>query len=219
MSVELVNSHVLIAHRANYGDSPDWERKWSSDVVDSEFGEESRFAQRLVPRAMLKWTVTAAELAEQSQLADRIMAAKKLGKACAPYWGRGSELAIHASEDTATIETSFWPWAIGDYIIFIDDNGNFDVRQLDNVAGTSLTLNAPLSRLYRSGTFCWPLIFGRFNCDNMKALTQRNGEVAMSIQELTSPDAEAIGTADAPIDGIAGENIPGWIIGSTFIVH
>jgi hypothetical protein len=212
MSVQLVNGHVLFPHRANYGELPQWERRWQNEVVDSEFGQESRFALREVPRVMIKWKVTSADIAENSQLADRILAAKKSGLACAPYWGRGSELAAIVSGSTIEIEASLWPWAQDDYCLLIDASGNFEVGQLAGVAGSTLTLTGPVARPYHSGGFVWPLIFGQFAADGLSALTARFGEATLTIVELTSPDTVGIGTPSPGPDGI-GE----WIIEDTFV--
>jgi len=213
MSVETVNGHVLFPHEANYGEAPRIERWWETEVADSEFGQESRFGLRAVPRKVLQWTVTAKDLQEQSQLADRILTAMRSSLACAPHWGRGSELVNRVTAATVTIETSLWPWAADDYLIFIDEDGDYEVAQILTAVGTTITLTQSVSSPH-AGVYIWPLIFGRFSIDGYSLLTSRQGQATITIAELTSPESETVGTASPEIDGIGG-----WIIGDTFIVE
>lgn len=213
MSVETVNGHVLFPHQANFGAAPSLDRWWETEIADSEFGQESRFGLRAVPRKVLKWDVTAQDLQEQSQLADRILAAMRSGLACAPHWGRGSVLVNRVTGVTVTIETSLWPWAADDYLIFIDDNGDYEVAQILTAVGTTITLTASVASPH-SSVYVWPLIFGRFSVDGYSLLTSRHGQATLAISELTSPESVTVGTQGPAIDGIGG-----WIIGDTFIVE
>ena len=207
MSVATINGFVLFPHRANYGTEPTWERRWESQVADSEFGSESRTALRAVPRVMIRWGVTSRDIAEQSQLMDRIVAARRSGRACSPMWGRGSELASTVTGAAVSLEPTLWNWREGDFAFFVDDAGNFDCIEVAAVGVNSLTLLSPVSRSYHSGNYIWPLIFGRFGADNVQALTARNGQCSLSITELTSRDAETVG-ATTP----GGEGVGSWII-------
>lgn len=214
MSVELVNGHVLIPQRANYADTPSTERRWQNEVDEAEWGNESRFALRSVARRAVRWRVTPGDIQDNAGLIDCILAAKKSGLACAPFYGRGSEIAQTVSGTTLEIEPTLWPWAQGDYLILIDDAGNYDVRQVDAIAGETITLDSAVSRPYGCGLFVWPLLFGKFNCDGLSALRAELGEASLTVQELTSAESQTIGVAGPPIDGIGG-----WIIEDTFIVQ
>ncbi len=201
--IALVNDFVLFPHRANYGTEPSWQRRWENQVVDSEFGEESRAGLRAVPRVLIQWGITSRDIAEQSQLMDRILAARKSGKACAPHWGRGSELAAAVTGTAVAIESdSTWPWQAGDFAFLVDDAGDYDAIEVDSVGVSSFTLVSPVTRSYHAGTFVWPLVFGKFGCDNYRALTARVGEASMSITELTSRDAETVGSTTPNPGGI-----------------
>ncbi len=183
-------------------------------IEDAEFGNESRHAMRAAPRRSVRWKVTPTDIQENAGLIDRILAAKKSGLACAPFFGRGSEIATEVSGTTLEIEPTLWTWAEGDYLILIDDAGNYDVRQVEAIAGETITLDSAVSRSYGCGLFVWPLLFGRFNCDGLNALRAEIGEASLTVQELTSAEAETVGVAGPPIDGIGG-----WIIEDTFIVQ
>lgn len=214
MSVELVNGHVLLPHVANYAREPEWNRAFQNEIVDSEFGAESRFALRGVSRLGLSWSVTTQDIQDDARLIDRIIAAKKTGLACSPAFGRGIKLATNVTGTAVVIAPTLWPLAQNDYVLLSNGSDAYDVRQLAAVAGVNLTLSAAVSRTYYSGTFLWPLIFGRFSCDAIDALLSEIGEASLSIRQKTSHQAATVGTADAPIDGIGG-----WIIDDTFIVQ
>ena len=214
MSVELVNDHVLLPMRANYADAPVADRRWQNTLEDAEFGNESRFALRSVPRRSVRWRVTPSDIQQNARLLDQIIAARKSGLACAPFFGRGSEIAVEVTGTTLEIEPTLWEWNEGDYLILIDEAGGYDVRQVETVVGETITLDSAVSRAYGCGLFVWPLIFGRFDCDSLSALRAEIGEASLSVQELTSGEAETVGVAGPPIDGIGG-----WIIEDTFIVQ
>lgn len=214
MSVETVNGHVLIPMRANYAQAPSTDRAWQNSVDDAEFGNESRFALRAVPRRTVRWKVTTEDIQQNARLVDQILAAKKSGLACVPFFGRGSEIAAQVTGTTLEIEPTLWPWAEDDYLILIDGEGNYDVRQVAAIVGETITLDSPVTQPYGCGLFVWPLLFGKFDCDGLSALRAELGEASMAIQELTSTESETVGVAGPPIDGIGG-----WIIEDTFIVQ
>jgi hypothetical protein len=213
MSVTTISGYTLFPHRANYAAQPRLDRVWTTGITDSERGQEQRIALRAVPRRMLQWTITADDLEKFSQLADRILSAAKSGRACAPLWGRGSELASDASGSTVVLTSTAWPWLAGDRLFFLDDDDGYEIATVASVAGTTLTLATPLAATH-AGEFIWPLIFGRFSADNLGLLTSRHGQAQLTISELTSPDAATLGAEVAQIDGVGG-----WIIGDTFIVQ
>jgi hypothetical protein len=62
-----------------------------------------------------------------------------------------------------------------------DDPDACEVRQVAGVAGPILTLDQALARTYRR--FCWPVLLGRFRCDDLRALTSHHGTVRVSVLE------------------------------------
>ncbi|HEV8523081.1 MAG TPA: hypothetical protein VGQ71_01170 [Terriglobales bacterium] len=214
MGVQTINGYVLFPHLANWTEDPTWERRWRTEVCSSEFGDESRVSFRAVPRVALRWRVTALDLVEESRLEDRLRAAKKSGKACAPWLGRSTTLAAEVTATSVQIQTPAWPFVAGDWIYLADDLRASDVRQISSVVGNTLTLSGAVSRPYPACLLVWPLLFGKFAAEDLAALTSRHGQTTISIQELTSAEAAPIGTPLPPIDGIGG-----WIIGDTFEVQ
>jgi hypothetical protein len=216
MSVTLVNGHVLIPLCANYSSGISRERRWTDEVCESEFGSESRFALSALARNVIGFRVTPTDVQQTSRLIDQILAASKSGLACAPFYGRGIAIATTVTAATLVIEATEYPLAVDDYLILVDDDGNYDVRQIDAIAGDTITLDSAVTsgRSYRAGSLVWPLLFGKFRCENLNALLEEAGEASITIAEQVSLQAATIGTAEPPIDGIGG-----WIIGNTFEVQ
>jgi hypothetical protein len=130
--------------------------------------------------------VTPFTFEEYRRLLARIIAAKKSGWAAVPLWGRGSVLAAPASGDSVELNSEeAWPWAVDDFAFFSNlepsDPDAYEVRQVAGVAGATLTLDQTLARTYRR--FCWPVLLGRFRCDDLKTLTSRHGSVRISVLE------------------------------------
>jgi len=213
VSVETINGHVLFPHAPNWETEPDWQRSWQTFISDAVAGQESRFGMRDQALTRLDWTVLALDLQERARLEDRMLAAKKSGKACAPHWGRASMLASPVTSTTVTVAATVWPWAVDDYLFLMDDFRNYDARKILTVAGNVLTLTAAVSRTYAAGLQVWPLIYGKFVADSMDGVTSHHGETALGIQELRSPATATVGTM-----GSAGTGVGGWKVGTTLVV-
>jgi hypothetical protein len=214
MPVNLINDFVLFPNPANWADAPTWKRIWETEVSESVTGAESRNALRSQPRVTLSWLITPRTLPEQLQLDDRLRAAAKSGKACAPLWGRASILAANVTNTTVNLSAPSWNWRVGDYIFFLDTNGNYDVRQLSAVIGAAFTLSQTVSRTYLAGSQVWPILFGKFSSENMEAVTSWHGSVNVTIQEMTPSGSAVVGSFTNGSDVGIGV----MKIGSTFIV-
>src|SRR6187431_2264601 len=97
---EIIDGHVLIPHRANWREQPDWQRAWRTEIGGGLVGHEARIAPRVAPRIRLSWTISARDLQDRALLEARLIAARKSGKACAPYWGRSCVLAADVTSKT-----------------------------------------------------------------------------------------------------------------------
>ena len=62
------------------------------------------------------------------------------------------------------------------------------------MAGAVLTLDQALARAYRH--FCWPIIFGRFKCDDLRALTSYHSSVFVAPPNHHLLVAEGAGNCD-----------------------
>lgn len=212
--IDIIDGHVLIPHRANWGEQPDWQRAWRTEIGGGLVGHESRIAPRVAPRIRLSWTISARELQDRALLEARLIAARKRGKACTPYWGRSCVLAtaVAANSTTVTIEPTPWTWTKGDWMFLMDAAGDFDVRQILNDGPVTQTLTQPVSRTYAAGLQVWPMLFGRLIAEELPAETSHRGHIRCSLQENVAPASVAIGTF------ATGTGI-GWMrIGSTFVV-
>jgi hypothetical protein len=186
VSVELVNGYVLLPHAPDWNVKPQFRREWRTSIADGVTGAEDRLSFRHAPLRGVEFQILPCSLEEQRQLTARVLAAKKSGWAAVPVWGRGSVLASPASGDTVTLASeTAWEWAADDYAFFSNLNPDapdaYEVRQVAGIAATVLTLDQALSRTYRH--FCWPIIFGRFKCDDLRSLTSYHGSIRISVLE------------------------------------
>lgn len=219
--MELINQHVLFAQPADWKQPPTWSRVWQNQVASAVTGAESRLGVRAQPRVGLEFTITPRNLAEQIELNECVLAAKKSGLACAPYHGRGCALTATAAADaTAKTLRANFAWAAGDWALFCDANGHAEAHEITAVGtpGTGLTTLQPaeaLTRAYSAGLLVWPLLFGRFECDELPARSGVNGPARIKITERI-----AARTAQVGVDPVvSGSGIGYWKIGDTFIVQ
>lgn len=196
-----VNNHILFPHQANWTNPPEWSRRWETEIADAVTGAESRAALRSHPLVSLAWTVTPWSLQEQAQLDDRIRAAKKSGKACAPFWGRASVLQTACNASTAVVQGTHWTWSSGNSIFFLDAsnpaNPIFRVRQITNVSGQTLTLDASVAHTFPAGSLVYPLLFGKFECEEISVETSRRSEARLKISEMISAASQGLGAASS----------------------
>jgi hypothetical protein len=208
MALELINNFVLLPHAPNWSDPPAWSRAWQTGVAEAVTGDESRAALRGQPRISLTWLISTRTPEEETQLDDRLRAAKKSGKACAPYWGRGDLLTAAVTAEAVHLEDMLFDWRIGDWIFLLSDQSSvtgdqlWEVGQVAAIVGNVLTLAAPVGRTYVAGLLAWPLLFGKFTAQDLGADTNWHGSVKATLQELVSRDSAVVGATVAT--GAAG---------------
>ncbi len=186
MSVELVNGFVLLPHAPDWNVKPQFRREWRSTIADAVTGNEDRSSFRPLPLRGIEFQVTPYTLEEYRHLLGRVLAAKKVGWAAVPLWGRGSVLAGSASGNSITLASGgTWSYTVDDFVFFSnlepDQPDAYEVRRVEDIVGSTLTLDQALSRAYRR--FCWPILLGRFRCDDSRALTSHHGSVRISVLE------------------------------------
>src|ERR1017187_1091738 len=182
MSVALVNGSVILPTRPNWRDTVTWKRSWQTTIAGALQGQEDRRALRRIPRVMLNWLITTLSTEESAVLETRINAALKSGLACTGYWGHAAEIASDVTGTSAAIEPGSWPWAAGDYVLFIDPTtGTFDAIKVDSVSGSTLTLHTSVSQTYKACWLCWPIIFGKLQCDPLAPFTSDKVDVKLTL--------------------------------------
>jgi hypothetical protein len=125
------------------------------------------------------------------------MAARKSGLAAVPFWGRGSKLTARASGNSLTLTSiAAWAWGIGDYV-FLFDGEVWELATVQGVAGTSLTLSAPLSRSY--DPLAWPILFGEFNCAELAWANLTHGSISLEVEQR-APFPDPVTLPDDTID-------------------
>lgn len=162
-----VDDHILLPHQADWTRTPTVERLWRGEVVKGLTGDEDRSSVRRNPWKVLKYQLAPWNHVERARFDDRMRAALRIGKACAPHWGRGTKLAaaVSAAGTSLTLERTTHGLSAGNFV-FIQtcvpaDYDSWDVALLDAVSGVTLTLAGGLTNGYPAGTFVWPLLFGR----------------------------------------------------------
>lgn len=186
MSVETVNGFVLLPHAPDWNVKPQFRREWRSTITDAVTGNEDRLSCRPLPLRGVEFQVTPYSFEEYRRLLARVLAARKSGWAAIPLWGRGCALASPASGDTVQlVSEDAWAWRVDDFVFFTqldpDEPEAFETRQVKRAEGATLTLDQALSRTYRR--FCWPLILGRFNANDISTLTSRHGSIRIGVLE------------------------------------
>jgi hypothetical protein len=189
MTLALVNGHVLFPTRPNWRESVTWKRSWQTEIASALQGQETRRSLRRIPRVALTWLITTLSTEETAILETRIQAALKSGLACTGYWGRACEIKTAVTGSTAELWPGSWPWAAGDYILFIDPDTNaFDAVLVDGVDGNTLTLHASVSRTYQVCGLCWPTLFGKLQADPEALFTADKVDVKLTlVNALPSP--------------------------------
>ena len=219
MNLTLVNNHVLFALAANRRMQPDWSRSWQTEVVPAVTAAESRRGLRAQPRIQLKFLITPSNVAEQVELNECVMAAKKSGLACAPLHGRSGGLLEAANGSTSIVVNNTYEWAVGLWIFLRHRNGTVETRQLTavNLAGEEWTLEFTdaLTQNYPAKTNVQPLLFGEFACDEMAGKSPTVGPVTISITELESARNAEVGEEEAP----TGDGIGTWAVEDDNIVQ
>lgn len=193
--METIAGHILIANPADWSVRPRRERTWMNEETVSVTGGSSRRALRAVPLAKLTFTVCAATLAEQAELADAIRAAKKSGRGCAPYHGRGTTISDLDGE-IVTLAQLNWDWQAGDYIFARQPGGAFKVFTVTVVNGAQLTLDGVLAEDYLGGEI-YPLLFGKLTSDDYLGLTAHLARTKITITELVSARSTVLGGDEA----------------------
>lgn len=216
MSVATVNNHVLFGQSADWRKPPEWTRLWQSEVASAVTGKQSRNSLRATARHSLSFQITPGSEIEQAILDDAIRAAKKLGLACAPFHGRGCRIDGTFTGDELICGRG-WDWQAGDFV-HVENGSGFEISEVsaaayDGGAGLwTLTLDDVLTGEYTS--YVRPLIFGKFDCGEMEAITPALGPVKLTIAELTNARTAQIGEVEAP----SGAGIGIMSVGSTFQV-
>ncbi len=189
MSITLVNGSVLFPTRPNWRESVTWKRSWQTEIAAALQGQEDRRALRRIPRVALTWLLTTLSAEETATVETWIQAALKSGLACTGYWGRACEISVDVTSTSAELYPGSWPWAAGDYILFVDPVTHaFDAILVDSVAGNTLTLHAAVSQTYKACGLCWPIVFGKLKTDPLAPFTSDKADIKLTLlNALPSP--------------------------------
>lgn len=163
----------------------EWERRWETGLASTTRGNEEREAMRSIGLKAIAWHGQTRTLEERAELEWAVREALEIGKACAPFWGRGTPLAADCTGTTVTLANNLWGFAPTEFIFLFDQAARqWEVRAISSVAGNVLTLSGgAVARTYGAGTLAWPLIFGKLVCEEMGAGENWRGEPRLRIVE------------------------------------
>ena len=213
-----INGHTLFPHNGWAAGGPlGYKRRWQTGVATGITGAEQRAALRAAPRHELTCSYVAATLQERSRLDARIDQAKKSGLGCLPFFGRACSLAADAAAGANSITIAAnpaWTWAIGDYVIFVQDDLTFDCLPVTNVAGAVLTLAGNLGYAWPAASSnVWPLLFGAFSAKAQEAISDWYGKIEVTISQLIAERNAQLGVTPAVPPGVGQQ-----AVGSTNVI-
>ena len=153
MSVDVVNTAVVIPNQIDWAGRLRWQRRWDTAVVGALQGQEDRASRKAVPYHSVEFDHLALNVEERSLIEQRILAATKAGRAVVPFWGRPSYLDGDSYRTQCTIESTRWPWAAGDYVFFVGSPGHPVLNRTIKIdAGGYGTTGWVGDQLYTGGT-------------------------------------------------------------------
>jgi hypothetical protein len=163
----------------------DWERRWETGLSTAAKGSEEREVKRTIGLKSISYVTAPYTLEERLALGMAIREGLSTGKACAPYWGRGTALAADVTATTITLVDNLWGFAAAEFVFLLDPaTRGWEVRSISGVAGSVLTLSGgSVARTYKSGLLVWPLIFGKLICENWDAMENHRANPRVQIAE------------------------------------
>jgi hypothetical protein len=213
----IIEGHILFPHRANWDTAPETTREWETNISTALPGGEQRQGMRVLPRRSLSFSLLVRTLEERARLDARIDAAKKSALACAPYFGRGSELGVAAvaGDHTLTLRAPVgWNWSAGDFAFLLgEDDTVFDCMQVSSLDGLVLHLDTLPENDWPMGALVWPLFFGKFSVDDLPLASSHHEIAPLTITQTEAERNASVGVVAAPAIGIGA-----WIIEETFVV-
>jgi hypothetical protein len=166
-------------------------------------------ALRTRPRHALRFELAPYNLQERAKLVARLRQAAKSGLVAVPFWGRGLMLAsAPAQASTVTLAASpAWRFLEDDPLFFCSPHADacdaWEVRTVLGADGATLTLDAPLTRAYPAGWFCWPVLLGHATHGDIEVPTDWHLGLQIDFQQLAAPP-------DPPrFENICFEEVPG----------
>jgi len=161
---------------------PDWaggvlERlEFRTDIMVAYRGEEQRRSVRRAPRRIVEFDVT---LADDER---RAMEVSLWGNGAqiwlVPLWFDGQQLQADAAigSTTVSVQTDYRDFEVGQPAIVIANHRTFEEVTISGKTGTTLTLSAPLTNAWPSGSVIYPARIARL--EDRQGLSRFTGQVS-----------------------------------------
>lgn len=189
--------------------TPDWSRgfdvhrSYKTDIITSRDGTEQRRATRSEPRLAAEYR-TVVKGAER-RAADHHMRSWQDKPVVVPDFARWARLTGASASGAFALTISPMPaWVAADQPLVLCKNGVTEEVLVASVAGTTITVAAPLVNAWASGDVLRPAFFGLFEA--RVATSRMNGDAAaFDVSVNCYPGGEpprAVGTAWATLNSV-----------------
>lgn len=192
MPTTLSDGTVLIPHRADWTTRPKSGRRWETAIASGGLGGEDRDALRQVPLGEIEYAVLPFDVAEQELLLATLRAAKRVGNAAVPRWGRGIPLAAAAASGATTLTAAAWvpaAWmpAAGDLLIWFGDwatagGAAWWTVEVLSVSGSTINLVTGIPQAVEKLALFWNLLRGQFECDDINHIAPTTGRYTIRVK-------------------------------------
>lgn len=207
MPTTLADGSVLIPHRTDWTTRPKSGRRWETAIAGGAVGGEDRDALRQSPLPQIEYAVMPFDAAEQELLLATLRAAKRVGNAAVPRWGRGIPLAAAAASGATALTAAAWvpaTWlpAAGDLLIWFGGwatagGAAWWTVEVDSVSGSTINLVAGIPQAVEKLDLFWPLLRGQFECDDITHIAPTSGRYTIRVK---APLANNPGPSETIID-------------------
>lgn len=213
-------AHVILPHAPDWGTKPKHVRSWLDGLAAAVDTAEDRQSLRDQPVVSLGWEILPCDPVEARMLEDRVRAALKSGLAVSAYWGRAFKFASAASGSTIYLEATRWRFHAGQKLFFRvagrcshEDEWEIATVEYAHPCRTPVLvkLTGALTGSYPAGGLCWPLIWGKFEAEELAALNLGRGTLQVRISQRVPFPTASLPVPDVPDFVPAVEPAPGFL--------
>lgn len=170
MALVTIDSHYLLYQMPNWVFPVEIKTEQDTEVETGILGQEERSLMRVNKHAEFSFTIglytytNSNYVSLNNEVEDILLAANLTGKICVPLWPKTTYLIedATATDDTLTFNIkNAWGFEVGDYVFISERDGNFEIKQIQDVSGSILTLDSNLINSYSvEKSYFLPLFFG-----------------------------------------------------------
>lgn len=132
--------------------------KWNTDIMRSRNGNEQRKAVRKNPRRKFEMSFRAAK--RNRRLMENILQKAQARDVLLPVWTdwRQSKQTVSDGDATIPVDTTQTELAAGNLCMIMTDPFSYEIREIETVSSSSVTLTTALDNDWPQGSFVVPCI-------------------------------------------------------------